>query len=132
MLLLDSLTLNFDRHTGNYGFLFDTNTLEIKCSAPIFDNNLALIPNTQIRGKSDREILDSIRNFRPRTFDGTFVEQGRAILKLDDRENGDLRQRLMRARDFQFIRDKQLALLSDERLEFLNKLIRHQIKQILG
>lgn len=132
MLLLDSLTLNFDRHTGNYGFLFDTNTLEIKCSAPIFDNNLALIPNTQIRGKSDHEILDSIRNFRPQTFAGTFIEQGRAILKLDDRENGDLRQRLTRARDFQFVRDKQLELLSDERLEFLNKLIRYQIKQILG
>ncbi len=35
-------------------------------------------------------------------------------------------------RDFQFVRDKQLELLSDERLEFLNKFIRYQIKQILG
>lgn len=132
MLLLDALVLNVDRHYGNFGFLFDTNTLKLTGMAPIFDNNLALLPTTQVKGKTSKEQFTAVQMARPCRFDGSFIELGRLMLHLDDRENGDLRQRLTRARDFQFVRDKQLELLSDERLEFLNKLIHYQIKQILG
>lgn len=44
MLLLDYLTCNIDRHYGNFGFLFNTNTNQIFSLSPIFDNNLSCIP----------------------------------------------------------------------------------------
>ena len=44
MVVLDAITFNVDRHKGNYGFLFDNDTLELKEMAPIFDFNLALFP----------------------------------------------------------------------------------------
>lgn len=42
MIFLDSLLINPDRHTNNYGFLRDSNTGEFIGLGPIFDNNLAL------------------------------------------------------------------------------------------
>lgn len=42
MIALDYLTLNDDRHWGNFGFLRDSTTLEFKGMAPIFDNGNTL------------------------------------------------------------------------------------------
>ena len=44
MCVLDALTLNPDRHYGNFGFLFDNQTMDITSMAPVFDNNRALFP----------------------------------------------------------------------------------------
>lgn len=44
MMVCDAIMLNVDRHLGNIGVLFDTDTLELKQLAPIYDNNLALLP----------------------------------------------------------------------------------------
>lgn len=38
ILAIDFLTLNDDRHYGNFGFIRDSETLEFKGMAPIFDN----------------------------------------------------------------------------------------------
>lgn len=43
IIYLDSVVLNVDRHTFNYGFLRDDETGEIVSLAPNFDNNIALI-----------------------------------------------------------------------------------------
>ncbi|MEG0304667.1 MAG: hypothetical protein RR576_07505 [Oscillospiraceae bacterium] len=43
LLILDTLCLNADRHTFNYGVLRSPQTGEILCLAPNFDNNIALI-----------------------------------------------------------------------------------------
>lgn len=37
MFVLDALILNTDRHLGNFGFLFDNQTMEVKTAAPMFD-----------------------------------------------------------------------------------------------
>lgn len=42
MIALDYLTLNDDRHWGNFGFLRNSTTLEFKGMAPIFDNGNTL------------------------------------------------------------------------------------------
>lgn len=42
MLAIDYLTLNDDRHWGNFGFLRDSSTLAFKDMAPIFDNGNTL------------------------------------------------------------------------------------------
>ena len=39
MCVLDALILNPDRHYGNFGVLFDTETVQILCMAPVFDND---------------------------------------------------------------------------------------------
>ena len=44
MLVLDALSLNTDRHKGNFGIIFDTDTMEPIRMAPVFDNNQALLP----------------------------------------------------------------------------------------
>lgn len=44
MLVLDALILNTDRHAGNYGMMFDTDTLQILKMGPVFDHNQALLP----------------------------------------------------------------------------------------
>ena len=44
MLVLDALVLNTDRHAGNYGMLFDTDTMQVSGMAPVFDHNQALLP----------------------------------------------------------------------------------------
>ena len=42
MLVADVLTLNMDRHYGNFGFLYNTDTMEIESFAPVFDFNQSL------------------------------------------------------------------------------------------
>lgn len=41
MMIFDFLIGNTDRHMGNYGMLYDTNTGEIIAPAPLFDNGLS-------------------------------------------------------------------------------------------
>ena len=43
MFVLDALILNTDRHLGNFGFLFDNQTMEVKAPAPMFDHNCSLL-----------------------------------------------------------------------------------------
>ena len=43
MFVLDALILNTDRHLGNFGFLFDNQTMEVKTAAPMFDHNRSLL-----------------------------------------------------------------------------------------
>lgn len=44
MLVIDSLCFNQDRHSGNFGVLFDNDTLEIVKMSPVFDLNISLLP----------------------------------------------------------------------------------------
>ena len=43
MMILDAIILNTDRHPGNFGVLFDTDTMQVKTMAPVFDNNRSLL-----------------------------------------------------------------------------------------
>ena len=43
IFVLDALILNTDRHPGNFGFLFDNQTMEVKTAAPMFDHNRSLL-----------------------------------------------------------------------------------------
>ena len=39
MMVLDAIILNTDRHPGNFGVLFDTDTMQVKTMAPVFFRN---------------------------------------------------------------------------------------------
>lgn len=43
MCILDALILNIDRHSGNFGVLYENDTLQIQKMAPVFDNNRSLL-----------------------------------------------------------------------------------------
>lgn len=43
MVVTDSVCFNLDRYAGNYGILFDNDTLQIERMAPVFDFNLSSI-----------------------------------------------------------------------------------------
>lgn len=62
MRILDAITLNFDRHDSNFGYLYNTDTYEIKSVAPIFDNDSSLLTHIQVSGvafdKAYDEALD--------------------------------------------------------------------------
>lgn len=44
MIIADAVTINQDRHFGNFGFLVDDDTFERITMAPVFDFNLAMFP----------------------------------------------------------------------------------------
>jgi hypothetical protein len=51
MIVFDYIIANEDRHFGNFGFIRDSNTLEFKGFAPIFDNGTSLWYNTEFIGR---------------------------------------------------------------------------------
>lgn len=50
MLFLDSLLMNTDRHMGNIEFIMRNSTLELVGIAPIFDNNMSMMPAFLLEG----------------------------------------------------------------------------------
>lgn len=43
MFLIDSIIFNQDRHVGNFGFIVDNDTFQIKRFAPLFDYNISML-----------------------------------------------------------------------------------------
>lgn len=54
MLLIDCIIFNKDRHTGNYGFMVESNTGRVVSMSPVYDNNYALFPDRSIKGVTDK------------------------------------------------------------------------------
>lgn len=48
MMIADAITINTDRHLGNFGVLVDTMTNQLLSYAPAFDYNLAMMPYATI------------------------------------------------------------------------------------
>ena len=122
MCILDALTLNPDRHYGNFGFLFDNQTMEITGMAPVFDNNRALFPE-----------LDEDQLFAPEWY----VEHCRPKLGRDfiitarGLMTEAIRADLETLRGFRFANHPQHPI-SENRLELLSTLVQRQLKQILA
>lgn len=65
MLITDALIFNRDRHYGNFGFLYNPDTMEIESFSPIFDFNQSLgfdIPDYMVNEYIDRPQQFLIRN----------------------------------------------------------------------
>lgn len=69
MIFLDTIVSNPDRHTNNFGLLRDTKSGELKCLAPNFDNNMALIsrgyPNANIKNDLLISLFNEVINEYP-------------------------------------------------------------------
>ena len=122
MCILDALTLNPDRHYGNFGFLFDNQTMEISAMAPVFDNNRALFPEL------DEDQLAApdwvVEHCRPK-LGRDFIITARGLL------TEEIRAGLEKLRGFRFANHPQYPI-SENRLELLSALVQRQLKQILA
>ncbi|MCD8022755.1 MAG: hypothetical protein LUF30_07235, partial [Lachnospiraceae bacterium] len=121
MIVLDALIINTDRHRGNYGMLFDTDTLEITGMAPVFDHNQALLPYAE---EEDFQNMDSYLSERPTRIGEDFNEIAYGLL------TPEIRADLRNLSGFQFSRRRTYGL-SEERLSVLDYLINTQIDRIL-
>lgn len=121
MLVLDALILNTDRHTGNFGMLFNTDTLEPVKMAPVFDHNQSLLPYAQ---EQDFKDLDAYLSSRPTRIGNDFNETAHMML------TPAIRADLRNLQGFRFNRDTKYAL-PEGRLKELENVIDMQIRNIL-
>ena len=93
MVVTDCICFNKDRHAGNYGVLFDNNTMQIKTMAPVFDLNLSLLCNVPESGLD--QIGDALYGCVPKI--GTdFTRTGQLML------TDQIRDRVKDLQDFTF------------------------------
>ena len=62
MIFLDTIVVNPDRHTANFGLLRDINTGKLIGFAPLFDHNMALIARGYPKAPTKNDILISLFN----------------------------------------------------------------------
>lgn len=121
MCILDALILNIDRHTGNFGVLFGTDTTSITGMAPVYDNNRSLcfdLDNDQLRNTDW-----ILRKCRP-AIGADFIATARGML------TDSIRRDLKNLAGFRFTQHDSIAVDS-ERLDLLSGLVNLQIKRIL-
>lgn len=132
MLVFDAVVMNPDRHMGNYGVLRDNETGHVLGFAPIFDNNLALLPQYETAAFSVETLRERF-DATPGAFSLTACEQARAVMGPRQREQ------LERLRGFTFdatalrrVR-KQLGCpaFPDDRLHALEAAIRENAATLL-
>ena len=122
MCVLDALTLNPDRHYGNFGFLFDNETMKLDTMAPVFDNNRALFPELDEDQLAEPDWY--VEHCRPK-LGRDFIITARGLL------TEEIRADLERLRDFSFANHPQHPI-SQNRLELLSGLVRCQLERILS
>ena len=121
MCVFDAVILNPDRHPGNFGVLFDNDTLAVRGMAPVFDHNRSLFPEL------DKEQLVApewyIGKCRPR-IGRDFIVTARGLL------TDDIRQDLKNLKGFHFAPHPEIGI-SPDRLELLSGVVNRQIRRIL-
>ena len=121
MCVLDALIFNPDRHYGNFGVMFDTDTMKPMCMCPVFDNNRSLFPDL------DQDQLEHpnwyLERCRP-IIGKDFLITARGLL------TPEIRSDLMNLLGFQF-RQHQDITAPQERLDALSAIVNRQIKAIL-
>lgn len=99
MFIVDALIGNWDRHNGNWGFLYNTQTDEMSL-APVFDCGSSLFP--QADEKIMREVLSDKNALNQRIFNqplSTIAQNGRKLNYFDfisSLQNEDCNQALKR------------------------------------
>ena len=122
MLVVDSLCFNQDRHAGNYGVLFDNDTLEITGMAPIFDLNLSMLPYVSM--KDFDSIGDKLFEYAPVLGDD-FTRIGQMAM------NDTLRDSVKTICDFSFA-FRGDDVFPPERVMAMEDIVRRQAEALLS
>ena len=122
MFVLDALILNTDRHLGNFGLLFDNQTMALQETAPVFDHNRSLLFDL------DEDQLAKpdwyISKCCPR-IGVDFIKTARGML------TDNIRQDLKNLNGFHFAPHPTIALPTD-RLTRLSDIVEQQRRAILS
>lgn len=114
MLLLDYVTCNVDRHYGNIGFHFNTETNRILGFTRIFDNNLSCIPY-YVDDENLEYYVGDIRAKDGRSFD--------ELYQLIDSRYTRGKLKLLKNKDIS---------IGCPRDKYVNDMVQFQIRKILG
>lgn len=122
MLVADAVCFNSDRHAGNHGILFDTDTLDVLCMAPPFDHNLSMLPYAM---ESDFPTIDKyIAEQGPRIGDD-WITVAKTVL------DSYTRSRLVSLKGYTIPFDGD-EKFPKKRVDLMNDLINRQIDLILS
>lgn len=124
MTLLDYLTLNRDRHTGNYGYLVDSDTFDFIGMSPIFDNNNSLLSEEPLMTMCREDILSYLLTVKSR-FDEP-VDKLSMYLVRDYKKSIDYCRKLL---SFNF---NKIGDINELRLNRLSAVVRMQAKRLLS
>lgn len=129
MIILDSITLNIDRHMGNYGFLYDNDSFQIIGLAPIYDNDCSLGALTSIQDKTfDDAYNEIIYKHQSKMELGGYNEQSR---KLMNRSIFNVLRQFQNNK-IQLKKTNNTQGISDNRMEFINYIINRRIDEIVN
>ena len=131
MVVADCITLNSDRHFGNFGFLVNNETFERTALNPCFDFNMAFVPFAEEgfdfgKDSNGKEIdFDEYLSRRPPVIGSDYVAPARAILTPEIKKC------------VEEIRETPLTVQCDERfsekrLSQMNMIKNAQCERILG
>ena len=123
MCVLDAVILNTDRHYSNFGVLFDTDTLEIRGMALVFDHNRSLLP--QLDNDQLADPARYLRRCKPR-LGQDFIRNARGL------PTDDIRRDLMELRGFTFRQHPPNIHAGQVRLNALSRIVQAQITLILS
>ncbi len=121
MLVFDGIVFNTDRHMGNYGVLFDNDTLNVLSMAPVFDYNQALLPYAE-----EEELLhpeEYLKTQLPK-IGNDFLQSAKAVL------TPGIRADLINLHGFQF-QYADSCRFDQKRVKLLEELVNKQISGIL-
>ncbi len=128
MILLDSLTFNWDRHLGNFGVLKDNETGKYVRFAPIFDNGAGLLSNAPIRIFENETVFDDYwkndRELQKSNYGGDYRELVKAYCTKEQVS------KLRKLVNFRFSKHSRYNL-PKERLGLLNGMIQERAIELI-
>lgn len=123
MMVFDALTLNIDRHLGNFGLLVDNETLAPLGMAPVFDHNRSMLFNLSDERFMAQD-MDGLMDIYPRLM-------GEFNLNANDMLTDEIINDLRNLSGFQFSRHGRFDW-PEERLGKFEHFIDRQIDKILN
>lgn len=122
MLVADAVCFNEDRHSGNHGVLINNDTLEIVGMAPVYDNNISLLPYAMASDFNDINKYMEEHNTR---LGEDWVRVARAAL------TSETRIELINLQGYKFKYEGD-EKFTKERVCVISEMVNQQIKNILG
>lgn len=139
MFIVDALIGNWDRHNGNWGFLYNTVTDEISL-APIYDCGSCLFPQADeeimqktLEDPAEREIRIFERPLSGIKIDGQKIPYFKFISSLENKDCNKALQRILPKIDMEKLYQivDETPFISDLQKEFYKTMLRERKERIL-
>lgn len=125
MLVIDAVSFNTDRHFGNFGVLFNNDTLDIIKMSPVFDLNLTMLSSVDTMDLTINKIGDALYEYLTPKLGDDFTRIGQLAL------NDVIKERIKDLTDFSFT-FRGDDTFSPERVKKLEEIVRIQASAILS